>query len=130
MISGALIVPKPGRRLSTAAIDRHVAARIRERRIRLGLTQQQLGEMIGLSDQQIYKYECGLNRVSASSLYEIARLLNEPITYFYDGLSEEAARPATPRQRVLLETTRNFAAIKNEKHQEAFSQLVRVLAGP
>jgi transcriptional regulator with XRE-family HTH domain len=86
--------------------------------------------MIGISDAQVYKLEHGINRVSAGRLYQIARLLNEPISYFYDGLSEEAARPVAPHQRVLLETTRNFAAIKNEKHQDAFSQLVRALAEP
>ena len=86
---------KPKRGRSTVAIDDHVGARIRERRIMLGLTQQQLAEMIGVTYQQAHKYERGINRVSAGRLFEIAR---------------------------------NFAEIRNEKHQEAVSQLARALA--
>ena len=66
---------KPKRGRSTAAIDDHVGARIRERRIMLGLTQQQLAEMIGVTYQQAHKYERGINRVSAGRLFEIARVL-------------------------------------------------------
>ncbi|HEV2335961.1 MAG TPA: helix-turn-helix transcriptional regulator [Stellaceae bacterium] len=120
---------KPRRGRSTATIDDHVGGRIRERRIMLGLTQQQLAEMIGVTYQQAHKYERGINRVSAGRLFEIARVLNTPITYFYDGLGEEAPRPAMPHQRMLLEIARNFGEIQNEKHQEAVSQLARALAG-
>src|ERR1700676_2158414 len=112
----------------TAAIDDHVGARIRERRIMLGLTQQQLAELIGVTYQQVHKYERGLNRVSAGGLFEIARVLNAQITYFYEGLGEDKPRTATPHQRMLLEIARNFAEIQNEKHQEAVSQLPRALA--
>jgi transcriptional regulator with XRE-family HTH domain len=120
---------KPRRGRSTAAIDDHVGSRIRERRIMLGLTQQQLAEMVGVTYQQAHKYERGINRVSAGRLYQIAGVLNAPITYFYDGLGEEAPRTAPPHQRMLLEIARNFGEIQNEKHQEAVSQLARVLAG-
>jgi DNA-binding XRE family transcriptional regulator len=68
-----------------AAIDNHVGIRIRERRIMLGLTQQQLAKMIGVTYQQTRKYERGINRVSAGTLFEIARSLNAPISYFYEG---------------------------------------------
>ena len=95
----------------------------------LGLTQQQLAEMIGVTYQQAHKYERGINRVSAGRLFEIARVLNAPITYFYDGIGDEEPRPAQPHQRMLLEIARNFGEIQNEKHQEAFSQLARALAG-
>jgi transcriptional regulator with XRE-family HTH domain len=117
---------KPKRGRSTAAIDDHVGARIRERRIMLGLTQQQLAEMIGVTYQQAHKYERGINRVSAGRLY---RVLNAPITYFYEGLGSETPRPVAPHQRMLLEIARNFAEIQNERHQEAVSQLARALAG-
>ena len=76
----------------------------------LGLTQQQLAEMIGVTYQQAHKYERGINRVSAGRLFEIARVLNAPITYFYDGVGEEQPRPATPHQRMLLEIARNFVS--------------------
>src|SRR5579885_100912 len=112
----------------TQEVDRHVGARIRERRIMLGLTQQQLAEMIGVTYQQAHKYERGINRVSAGRLFEIARALSAPITYFYEGIGEEGPRQVTPHQRMLLEIARNFAEIRNEKHQEAVSQLARALA--
>ena len=119
---------KPKRGPSTAAVGNHVGGRIRERRIVLGLTQQQLAEMIGVTYQQAHKYERGINRVSAGRLFEIARALSTPITYFYDGIGEEGPRQITLHQRMQLEIARNFVEIRNEKHQEAVSQLARALA--
>ena len=95
----------------------------------LGLTQQQLAEMIGVTYQQAHKYERGINRVSAGRLYEIARVLAAPITYFYEGVGDEAVAQTAPHQRMQLEIARNFAEIHNERHQEAVSQLARALAG-
>ena len=115
----------PGR---TQDIDRHVGARVRERRIMLGLTQQQLADLIGVTYQQAHKYERGINRVSAGRLYEIAQVLSVPVGYFFEGLQGEAARAVSPRERMCLELARNFAQIPNERHQEALSQLARVLA--
>ena len=119
---------KPKRGPSTAAVDNHVGGRIRERRIMLGLTQQQLAEMIGVTYQQAHKYERGINRVSAGRLFDIARALSAPITYFYEGIGEEGPRQITLHQRMQLEIARNFTEIRNEKHQEAVSQLARALA--
>jgi len=73
-------------------IDGYVGGRIRERRIVLGLTQQQLAEMIGVSYQQAHKYERGVNRLSAGRLFEVARALSVPLTYFYEGFGEESPR--------------------------------------
>jgi transcriptional regulator with XRE-family HTH domain len=120
---------KTKRDRSTGTIDEHIGGRVRERRIMLGLTQQQLAEMIGVTYQQAHKYERGINRVSAGRLYEIARVLNAPITHFYEGVGEEAPRPVTSHQRMQLDIARNFTEIQNEKHQEAVSQLARALAG-
>jgi transcriptional regulator with XRE-family HTH domain len=119
---------KPKRGRSTAEIDNFVGSRIRERRIMLGLTQQQLAELIGVTYQQAHKYERGINRVSAGRLFEIARVLSVPVSYFYEGIGEEGARPVSQRERMMLEIARNFAEITNEKHQEAVSQLARALA--
>jgi transcriptional regulator with XRE-family HTH domain len=111
------------------AADHHVGARIRERRIMLGLSQQQLAQMIGVTYQQAHKYERGLNRISAGRLYEIAQVLGVPVSWFFDGLSRvDAPAEMTQRQRMCLELARNFAAIDNEKHQEALSQMARALA--
>ncbi len=71
----------------TNAIDHHVGKRLRRRRRLLGLTQQQLAESVGVRFQQIQKYECGANRVSAARLYELSSALSVPVNYFYDGLS-------------------------------------------
>ena len=119
---------KPKRGKSTATIDRHVGARIRERRIMLGLTQQQLAELIGVTYQQAHKYERGVNRVSAGRLFQIAKVLSVPMSYFYEGEGEEEQRHITSSERMVLEIARNFTGITNERHQEALSQLARALA--
>jgi transcriptional regulator with XRE-family HTH domain len=112
----------------TQDIDRHVGARIRERRIMLGLTQQQLADLIGVTYQQAHKYERGINRVSAGRLFEVARVLSVLVGYFFEGLDEGSGRATSPRERMCLELARNFSQISNEKHQEALSQLARALA--
>jgi transcriptional regulator with XRE-family HTH domain len=109
-------------------VDRHVGVRIRERRVMLGLTQQQLADLIGVTYQQAHKYERGINRVTAGRLFEVARVLSVPVTYFFDGLEADGEKSRTPRERMCLELARNFAQIPNERHQEALSQLARALA--
>ncbi len=69
-------------------IDLHLGKRLRRRRRLLGLTQQQLASAVGVRFQQIQKYECGANRISAARLWELSEALQVPINYFYDGLSE------------------------------------------
>ncbi|MCQ4161036.1 helix-turn-helix domain-containing protein [Roseomonas sp. GC11] len=109
--------------------DRHVGMRIRERRLMLGLSQQQLASMIGVTYQQAHKYERGLNRISAGRLFEIAMVLAVPVSWFFEGLDEDGAtQPLGVRQRMCLELARNFALIDNERHQEALSQMARALA--
>jgi transcriptional regulator with XRE-family HTH domain len=112
----------------TQDIDRHVGARVRERRIMLGFTQQQLADLIGVTYQQAHKYERGINRISAGRLFEIAHVLSVPINYFFEGLEGDAGRAISPRERMCLELARNFTQIPNERHQEALSALARVLA--
>jgi transcriptional regulator with XRE-family HTH domain len=109
-------------------VDRYVGTRIRERRVMLGLSQQQMADMIGVTYQQAHKYERGINRISAGRLFEISRVLNVPIAFFYDGLEGQEDANVGQRQRMCLELARNFSAIGNEKHQEALSQLARALA--
>jgi transcriptional regulator with XRE-family HTH domain len=71
-------------------VDLYVGARLRIRRKVLGLSQTQLAEALGITFQQIQKYERGANRISASKLYEAARLLQSPVAYFFEGLDETA----------------------------------------
>ncbi len=94
----------------------------------LGLTQQQFADLIGVTYQQAHKYERAINRISAGRLFEIAQVLGVPVSYFFAGLEQDGDRSVTPRERMCLELARNFAQIPNERHQEALSQLARVLA--
>jgi transcriptional regulator with XRE-family HTH domain len=119
----------PGRRRAED-IDRHVGARLRERRIMLGLSQQQLAELIGVTFQQAYKYERGINRVTSGRLYRIAQALDVDIGYFFDRAGRDDAPTPTQQQRRLLEFMRDFMAIPDRKHQEEILLLARVLAEP
>ena len=67
-------------------IDLHVGKRLRRRRRLLGLTQEKLANAIGIRFQQIQKYECGANRVTASRVYDLAKALNVSVSYFFEGL--------------------------------------------
>lgn len=81
-------------------IDLHLGKRLRRRRRLLGLTQQQLAAVCGVRFQQIQKYECGANRISAARLWQLSLALEVPVGYFYDGLAELAtARPPEPTER-------------------------------
>jgi transcriptional regulator with XRE-family HTH domain len=115
-------------RARLSAADRFIAMRIRECRIRCGLTQRQFGERIGVTFQQAHRYESGFNSVSAARLYVIARELGAPLESFFEGFEQNEAQ-LHPRQRMLLGIVRNFGDIQNEKHQEAFVQFTRALAG-
>ena len=73
-------------------IDLHLGKRLRRRRRLLGLTQQQVAEGVGIRFQQIQKYECGANRISAARLWQLAQVLEVPVNYFYDGLTDTPMR--------------------------------------
>ena len=111
------------------AVDRHVGARIGERRRLLGLSQQQLAQVIGVTYQQAHKYEHGANRVSAGRLFEIAQALAIEPAWFFEGFGDEGNADEPMRHsRMSLEFARNFALIKDEAHLEALSRLARSLA--
>jgi transcriptional regulator with XRE-family HTH domain len=76
-------------------IDVYLGKQLRRRRRMLGLTQQQLAGAVGVRFQQIQKYECGANRISAARLWQLAEALEVPVGYFYDGLSEQARQETT-----------------------------------
>ena len=85
-------------------VDTHVGARIRLRRTLMGMSQERLGESLGLTFQQVQKYERGVNRVGASRLYDLSRVLDVPISFFFDEMPEPlagmSAAPATGSRRV------------------------------
>ena len=88
-------------------VDLHVGARIRLRRRMQGVSQEKLADALGLTFQQVQKYERGANRVSASKLYEIAAALHAPVSYFFDGLADPAGEEsagARPSEETLVHT--------------------------
>jgi transcriptional regulator with XRE-family HTH domain len=109
--------------------DRHLAARMRERRIMVGMSQQQIAELIGVTYQQVHKYERGLNRVPASRLYSIAQALGVELGYFYEGL-QTAVVPMPPpaQQRMLIDLAHNCLNIPVPEHRAAIVALARALA--
>jgi transcriptional regulator with XRE-family HTH domain len=116
-------------------VDVHVGKRIRHRRWMNGVTQQQLAEKVGIKFQQIQKYETGMNRVSASRLWDIARALGVPVSFFFEGMDGPAA-PAAPAgdmpgdilaDREALELLRSYYAIPENQRRRLF-ELARVLS--
>ncbi len=89
-----------GRGAGISPVDVHVGARLRQRRTLLGMTQTNLGNAIGLSFQQMQKYERGANRISASRLFALSRVLDVPVEYFFEEIPSEvaASSPATKRR--------------------------------
>lgn len=117
--------------LDPASLDRRIGERIRLRRTELGLTQEQLASALGISYQQVQKYENGVNRISASRLAEIAQKLEVPIGWFVEEPEEaEPGDPAKPlaRARGVLELARGFGALRTQGVRSALVALVRTLA--
>lgn len=120
-------------------VDQHVGARIRERRTLMGLSQMELAERLDLTFQQVQKYERGFNRVGASRLFDLARVLDVPIAFFFEGLdqgveivqrSDETAMPADPlTRRETLELVRAYYLIKDLKTRQALVGLIRQIVG-
>ena len=118
-------------------VDVHVGKRIRHRRWLVGMTQQQLAESVGIKFQQIQKYETGMNRVSASRLWDIASSLSVPVSFFFEGLSDDAqvAEPAPTNEVPLdilkdkeaLDLIRSYYAIPETQRRRLF-ELARVLS--
>lgn len=122
-------------------VDVHVGARVRARRTLLGLSQQRLGTELDLTFQQVQKYEQGTNRIGASRLYELSRILDVPVGYFFEDMPEELAGRRTradadtPSRDVLskretLELVRAFYCIENRQARTALATLVKTLAEP
>lgn len=110
--------------------DHHVGSRIRLRRTLFGMTQEELAALLGVSYQQIQKYETGANRVSASRLFEIGRHLQTDVSYFFQGLTEgEMPRELAHggRNRTAIDLVRNFLEIADEDQRTALAALVKTL---
>jgi len=118
-------------------VDRHVGLRIRLRRKALGISQERLADSIGLTFQQIQKYERATNRVSASKLWEMARALNTTIGYFFDGLGEPVKNEPVTEDRSAahdflmtpegMELATSFSRIRRPRVRRRVIDLVRVM---
>jgi len=109
-------------------VDRHVGARMRQRRTMLGLTQQQMAELINVTYQQAHKYEKGINRIASGRLYGIAKALGCDVNYFFEGLdADKRIKPhPNPQDRQLLELARTYARLTS-KQKHMVSALVHSL---
>ena len=119
-------------------VDEYVGMRVRQRRWMVGFSQQQLGEAVGIKFQQIQKYETGMNRISASRLWDIADALGVPVTFFFDGYEENSMRVEGPdgkagsrgdllADKEALELVRSYYAIPENQRRKLFD-LARVLS--
>ena len=117
-------------------VDVYVGKRVRQRRWMVGMTQQQLAEKVGIKFQQIQKYETGMNRVSASRLWDISDSLGVPISFFFEGLNnkkdpENDANSAIPgdilADKEALELVRSYYSIPENQRRRLF-ELARVLS--
>lgn len=117
-------------------VDVHVGKRVRHRRWMVGMTQQQLAEKVGIKFQQIQKYETGMNRVSASRLWDISDALDVPVAYFFEGLRETAEEEVSANTMVpgdlladkeALELIRSYYSIPENQRRRLFD-LARVLS--
>jgi transcriptional regulator with XRE-family HTH domain len=120
---------------SPSPVDKHVGSRIRMRRMMLGFSQEKLGDALGLTFQQVQKYEKGANRVGASRLLQIARILGVGVEYFYEGLPQGPGE--APRHEPMLEfltipeserLVRNFVQLKDDVARRKVTDLVEWLA--
>jgi len=126
-------------------IDIHVGSRVRFRRMLLGMSQEKLGERLGLTFQQVQKYEKGINRIGASRLFDLAQVLGVSVQFFYDDVPMSEPRASAPetaltevpdehsiveflRSRDGLELNRAFVRIPDLKARRAIVDLVRSLA--
>jgi transcriptional regulator with XRE-family HTH domain len=122
-------------------IDKHVGSRVRMRRLMLGMSQEKLGDALGLTFQQVQKYEKGTNRIGASRLQHISRILQVPVAFFFEGAPSVPGAPqaegTAPSPAYVtdflttsdgLELTKAFMRIKNAKLKRRIVELVKEIA--
>jgi transcriptional regulator with XRE-family HTH domain len=128
----------PMRKKSPNPIDKHVGSRVRMRRMMLGMSQEKLGDGLGLTFQQVQKYEKGTNRIGASRLQQISNVLQVPVAFFFEGVpvssgNSEADAVLTDVNQFLtnsdgLALVRAFSQIKNPKVRRRIAELAEEIA--
>ena len=113
----------------SSKVDKLIGDKIYSLRLAKGLTRSQLAEAIEVTQQQLQKYEKGLNRIAVGRLLLISKVLERNIKYFLEDIKEDKDIEVTPtqHQRMCIEISRNFMQIKNPRLQEAVNALVRSL---
>lgn len=106
-------------------VDVHVGARVRQRRTLLGLSQEKLGEALGLTFQQVQKYERGANRISASRLFDLSRILDTDMNYFFEDMPPEVAAQSPGQLRGLAEEPAPYEAERDPTIKRETLELVR-----
>ena len=122
------------------AVDTHVGSRVRLRRMLLGMSQERLGDSLGLTFQQVQKYEKGVNRISASRLFQIVKILDVPVQFFFEeapqigpavkGMGEPESETFIQEflySREGLELNRAFVKISDPKVRKSIVDIVRAL---
>ena len=117
-------------------VDVHVGSRVRLRRSLLGMSQEKLGAALGLTFQQVQKYERGTNRISASRLWDLGRILDVPISFFFDAMEISGSRTMTGEtsardgsiDREAARLMKALHGVKSQKTREAILRLVESLA--
>jgi transcriptional regulator with XRE-family HTH domain len=128
-----------------SSIDAHVGSRVRLRRMLIGMSQEKLGELLGLTFQQVQKYEKGANRIGASRLYDISQILNVPVQYFFEELPQPsleringAGLSEPDREPILmdfvssaegLQLIRSFTRVSDGRVRKRILELVKSLGG-
>jgi transcriptional regulator with XRE-family HTH domain len=128
-----------------SSVDAHVGSRVRLRRMLIGMSQEKLGELLGLTFQQVQKYEKGANRIGASRLYDISQILNVAVQYFFEDLPKTpgervnggALREADPAPFVMdfvssaegLQLIRAYVKVSDQKVRKRILELVKSLGG-
>ncbi|MGA9868000.1 MAG: helix-turn-helix transcriptional regulator [Acetobacteraceae bacterium] len=142
--------PPPDREGRPSPIDVHVGSRIRLRRTLLGMSQERLGDQLGLTFQQVQKYERGVNRVGASRLFDLARVLDVPISFFFDDMpdglagsmgggsrralgmadAQDTLGDDTMTRRETLELVRAYYRISDPNQRKKVLDLVKAMGPP
>ena len=119
----------------TNPIDIQVGNRVRIRRMLIGMSQERLGDLLGLTFQQVQKYENGVNRIGAGRLYEVSRILNVPVDFFYEGVASSGpeGESAPPVMEFVssgegLQLALAFMKIKDARVRKRMLDLVKSLA--
>ncbi len=110
-------------------VDVHVGGRVKARRTLIGMSQEDLGKHVGLTFQQIQKYENGMNRIAASRLWQISLILGQPISWFFEGIGERKRKgDDLLAKRETLQLVRYFSACDPDV-QKHLAAMIKAVAG-